>query len=163
LREWRDDDVAPFLELSAEPAMSLYLPVGDAAWLGRVRAHWAAHGFGQFAVELPGEAPLIGAIGLMGLPDDYPCAPGVQVAWRIARPYWGKGYAAEAARAAIDDGFARLHFEEIVALTVLANRRSWGVMERLGMSRDPADDFDHPRYPEGHVRRRHILYRLRRD
>jgi len=162
LREWRDDDAGPFLAMSAEPDLSVHLPAGDEAWMGRVRAHWAAHRFGQFVVELPGEASLIGVIGLMRLSDDYACAPGVHVAWRLARPYWGRGYAVEAARAALDDGFGRLHLDEIVALTVLANRRSWGVMERLGMSRDPADDFDHPRYPDGHPRRRHILYRIRR-
>jgi ribosomal-protein-alanine N-acetyltransferase len=162
LREWCDADIAPFLAMSAEPALSEHLPVGDDAWVDRVRSHWQAHGFGQFVVELPGEAPLIGVIGLAMLPDNYPCAPGVQVAWRLARPCWGRGFALEAARAALDDGFGRLHLDEIVALTLPANRRSWSVMERLGMTRDPADDFDHPRYPDGHPHRRHVLYRLRR-
>jgi ribosomal-protein-alanine N-acetyltransferase len=163
LREWRDGDAAPFLAMSVEPAMSEHLPVGDAAWMARVRSHWDAHDFGQFVVELPGEVPLIGVVGLAVVADNYPGAPAVQVAWRLARPYWGKGYPVEAARAALDDGFGRLHLDEIVALTVPANRRSWGVMERLGMTRDPADDFDHPRYPDGHPLRRHVLYRMRRS
>jgi len=91
-----------------------------------------------------------------------PFTPAVEVGWRLARPYWGMGYALEAARAAIDDGFGRLGLAEIVAYTVPANQASRQVMERLGMSRDPAEDFDHPSQPEGHPRRRHVLYRLRR-
>jgi RimJ/RimL family protein N-acetyltransferase len=81
-------------------------------------------------------------------------------AWRLAWAHWGKGYAEEAARTAIEDGFFRLGFAEIVAFTVPANRRSWQLMERLGMTRDPAEDFDHPRFAEGHPVCRHVLYRL---
>ena len=85
----------------------------------------------------------------------------VDAAWRLARAHWGKGYAEEAARTAIEDGFFRLGFAEIVAFTVPANRRSWQLMERLGMTRDSAEDFDHPRFAEGHPVCRHVLYRLR--
>lgn len=162
LREWRDDDAAPFLAMSDDPAMSEHLPPGDTAWMGRTRSHWATHGYGQFVVELPGEASLIGVIGLVQVPENYPCAPGVHVTWRIAHPYWGRGYAREGAQATLDDGFGRLGLGEIVAITVPANRRSRGVMERLGMTRDPADDFDHPRYQAGHPLCRHVLYRARR-
>jgi len=83
--------------------------------------------------------------------------------WRLARPYWGQGYAFEAALAVIDDAFGRIGLDEIVAYTVPANRRSWGLMERLGMSRNPREDFDHPACPEGHPLRRHVLYRLSRQ
>lgn len=162
LREWRADDAAPFALMSADPGLTEHLPAAGDEWIARVRGHWATHGFGQFVVELPGEAALIGVVGLAEVPDTYPCAPAVQVAWRLGRPYWGRGFALEAARAALDDGFARLDLDEIVALTVPANRRSWGLMERLGMTRDPGDDFAHPRYPPGHPLRRHVLYRLRR-
>ena len=85
----------------------------------------------------------------------------VDAACRLARAHWGKGYAEEAARTAIEDGFFRLGFAEIVALTVPANRRSWQLMERLGMTRDSAEDFDHPRFAERHPLCRHVLYRLR--
>ena len=87
--------------------------------------------------------------------------PAVEAGWRLMPAYWGKGYALEAARAATDDGFGRLGLAEIVAYTVPANRASWTVMERLGMTRDPAEDFDHPSQPEGSPLRRHVLYRLR--
>jgi RimJ/RimL family protein N-acetyltransferase len=85
----------------------------------------------------------------------------VDTAWRLAWAYWGMGYAEEAARTAIEDGFFRLGFAEIVALAVPANRRSWQLMERLGMTSDPAEDFDHPRFAEGNPLCRHVLYRLR--
>ena len=83
LREWRDEDTALFLAMSTEPALSEYLPAGDEAWMARARAQWAEYGFGQFVVELPGEAPLIGVVGLANVPAEYPCAPGVHVTWRL--------------------------------------------------------------------------------
>jgi ribosomal-protein-alanine N-acetyltransferase len=119
------------------------------------------HGFGYWAVELPGEASLIGAIGLSRV-RSLPCAPATEIGWRLAPAYWGRGYATEAARAALEDGLFRLGVDEIVAFTVPANVRSRRVMERLGMARDPANDFDHPRLPPGHPQRRHVLYRIRR-
>ena len=170
LRQWRDDDAAAFAELSADPAVMQYLvPFADRAamdaWVVAARTHWQDHGFGPWVVELPGEAPMIGVVGLSNLRFALPFAPAVEAAWRLARPYWGRGYAYEAARAAIDDGFGRLGLNEIVAFTVPANLASRRVMEKLGMTRDPAEDFDfeHPRLPPGHPLRRHVLYRLRRS
>ena len=169
LREWREEDAEPFAAMSADPAVMRYLvPFPDrAAMDARVaaaRTHWREHGFGQSVVELPGEAPFIGVVGLSRVRFALPFAPAVEAAWRLARPYWGRGYAYEAARAAIDDGFGRLGLDEIVAFTVPANLASRRVMEELGMTRDPAEDFDfeHPRLPPGHPLRRHVLYRLRR-
>ena len=169
LRQWRDDDVAAFAELSADPAVMRYLvPFADRAamdvWFAAARTHWEDHGFGPWVVELPGEAPFIGVVGLSNLRFALPFAPAVEAAWRLAHRYWGRGYAHEAARAAIDDGFGRLGLEEIVAFTVPGNPASRRVMEKLGMTRDPAEDFDfeHPRLPPGHPLRRHVLYRLRR-
>ena len=160
LRPWRDEDIAAFLEMSSDPMVMEYLPPADEAWAARARAHWDEHGFGQWVVEIPGEAPFIGVVGLGTISFEAPFTPAVDVAWRLARPYWGRGYAAEAANAALDYGFEQLGLSEIVALTVPANQRSRRVMERLGMTRSPQDDFDHPRLPEGPLRR-HVLYRLR--
>jgi ribosomal-protein-alanine N-acetyltransferase len=87
----------------------------------------------------------------------------VEIGWRLARHAWGRGYATEAARRALQHGFEALGLEEIVSFTVPANLRSLAVMERLGMRRDPAGDFEHPRLPEGHRLRRHVLYRLSRE
>jgi ribosomal-protein-alanine N-acetyltransferase len=108
-----------------------------------------------------GEASFIGVIGLGVVAYEAPFTPAFEVAWRLARPYWGRGYATEAARDALDYGFDKLALGEIVALTVPADRRSHQVMERLGMSCAPEDDFDHPRVADGPLRR-HVLYRLRK-
>jgi RimJ/RimL family protein N-acetyltransferase len=167
LREWRPSDVEPFAAMSADPeVMAMLPPLPDRAsceaWIERMRAHRDEHGFSYWAVELPGETDLIGAIGLSSV-RTLPFAPAVEIGWRLARRYWGEGYATEAARAAIEDGFFRLGLEEIVAFTVPANRRSWRIMEQFGMRRDPDHDFDHPQIPEGHPLRRHNLYRLRPD
>src|SRR3954452_25503627 len=162
LRGWRDDDAAAFAAMSADPAVMRYLPPPDRDWIPRVRAHWREHRFGQFVVELPGEAPFIGVVGLAHVRFALPFAPAVEAAWRLAPAYWGKGYATEAARAAIEDGFGRLGLGEIVAFTVPANEASQRVMIRLGMTRYPSGDFDHPAFPPGHPLCRHVLYRLQR-
>jgi ribosomal-protein-alanine N-acetyltransferase len=166
LRDWRDEDIALFAGMSADPAVMEYLlplsarGLSAARWAALKRAHWDEHGFGQWVVEIPHEASFIGVVGLETVSYEAHFTPAVEVAWRLARHYWGQGYATEAARGVLDFGFGGLGLEEIVALTVPANRRSRRVMERLGMSRDPADDFDHPRVPEGPLKR-HVLYRLR--
>ena len=161
LRQWRDDDVAAADELSGDPAVMEYL-VPRPDWAARKRAHWHEYGFGEWVVEIPGEASFIGAVGLEHVGYDAHFTPAVEVAWRPARPYWGRGYATESARAALDYGFEQLGLSEIVAITVPANRRSRAVMERLGMTRAPEDDFDSPQLPLGHPLRPHVLYRLRR-
>lgn len=167
LRPWRDADLEHFARLSADPRVMRHLrPLPDRAasdaMAARVRAHFAAHGFGFWAVELPGAAPFIGFAGLAHVAFAAHFTPAVEVGWRLAPDFWGHGYATEAAAAAIEDGFSRLGLAEIVAFTVPANERSWRVMQRLGMARDPADDFDHPRVAPGDALRRHVLYRLRR-
>ena len=127
----------------------------------RIEAGFAADGFGLWAVEVAGGPPFIGFVGLAVPRFEAHFTPAVEVGWRLAREHWGRGYATEAARAALDYGFGTVGLEEVVSLTVPANTRSIAVMERLGMTRDPADDFDHPRLPEGHRLRRHVLYRKR--
>jgi RimJ/RimL family protein N-acetyltransferase len=167
LRQWRDDDRAPFAAMSADPeVMDLLLGPYDRAksdeWVDWARKFWRDNDYGQFVVELPGETSFIGVVGLNRLTFDAAFTPAVEAAWRLARPYWGQGYACEAARAVIEDGFSRLGLAEIVAITTPANTRSWQLMERLGMVRDIAGDFDHPRVPAEHRLVRHVLYRLRR-
>lgn len=167
LREWRDEDIEPFAAMSADAeVMALLMGPLDRArsdeWVAGKRAFWREHRFGEWVVELPGEAAFAGVVGLSRIGYEAHFTPAVEAAWRLARPYWGRGYAYEAARAALDDGFVRLGLGEIVAVTTPANRRSRGLMERLGMVRDGDGDFDHPRVPAGHPLKRHVLYRLRR-
>jgi RimJ/RimL family protein N-acetyltransferase len=170
LRPWRDADRAPFAALNADAQVMEHTPAvmtraASDVLLTQLRAQIDRCGFGLWAVEVTEEsqaAPFVGFVGLNVPTWEAPFTPCVEVAWRLARHAWGRGYATEAARAAIDDGFGRLGFAEILAWTVPANVRSWRVMERLGMVRSPDDDFDHPSLPEGHPLRRHVLYRLKR-
>jgi RimJ/RimL family protein N-acetyltransferase len=168
LREWRDEDVEPFARLCGDPMVMKYLMPLDGraaidAMVERIRDHFARHGFGFWAVERPGEAPFIGVIGLAVVAFEAPFTPAVEIGWRLARSHWGGGLAVEAATAALDDGFGRLGLGEIVAFTVPANEPSWRLMRRLGMTRDERDDFDHPRVPDGHPLKRHVLYRIGRE
>jgi RimJ/RimL family protein N-acetyltransferase len=168
LRRWRESDREPFAALSADPRVMEYFErtqsrADSDAGVDRVMRRWADIGFGFWAVEILGDAPFIGFAGLSKPPFDAHFTPCVEVGWRLAAEYWGRGYATEAARTAVRVGFEELGLDEIVALTVPANRRSIRVMEKLGMQRDPRDDFDHPMVAEGHPLRRHVLYRLRRS
>jgi ribosomal-protein-alanine N-acetyltransferase len=133
------------------------------AMVDRMEAGWEQRGFGLWALEVVGGPPFIGFAGLSLPAFDAHFTPAVEVGWRLAREHWGQGFATEAARAALDYGFTTLDLNEIVSFTVSTNTRSIAVMERLGMTHVPADDFDHPRIAPGHPLRRHVLYRLRRE
>ena len=167
LRPWRDEDGDAFAAMFDDPAvMEFLLPhTGRAAidaFIGRIKQNFAERGFGLWAVEVPGVAPFIGYVGLWAPNFEAPFMPAIEVGWRLASAYWGKGYATEGAKAALDAGFSKFGLNEIVSFTVPANRRSWRVMQRIGMQRDPAYDFDHPRVPDGSPLKRHLLYRISR-
>lgn len=166
LRGWSDADLAPFAALNADPAVTEYL--GGAltreqsdALARRIREHFDRHGFSLWAVEVMEPAQFAGFLGLAIPEFEAHFTPCVEIGWRLAREHWGHGYATEGARAARAFGFEQLGLDEIVSFTAVANRRSRAVMERIGMQRDPADDFDHPSLPVGHPLRRHVLYRMR--
>ncbi len=167
LRAWRASDLEPFAEQNADPQAMRFLAgtltrAQSDAYAARAEAHWREHGFGKWAVEVPGVAPFIGAVGLTRVAFEASFTPAVEIAWRLHPRYWGRGYATEAARAAIDDGFVRLGLAEVLAMTALGNAASIAVMERLGMTR--SIEFDYPTLPAESPLRRHVLYRLsRRD
>jgi RimJ/RimL family protein N-acetyltransferase len=151
--------------MNADPAVMEFFPstltaVQSDAMVDRIEDFFTTEGLGLWAVEIPGVSPFVGLTGLWPVRFEAPFTPAIEVGWRLARPYWGRGYATEAAQMTIADGFGRLHLEEIVSFTSVLNARSRRVMEKLGMTRDPAEDFDHPRVEEGHRLRRHVLYRL---
>ncbi len=167
LRRWREEDLAPFAALNADPVAMRFMPgpmtrEETGALIGRIEEHHRAHGFGIWAVEAPGVAAFIGFLGLQRVGFEAPFTPAVEIGWRLASAFWGKGYATEGARAALRFGFEELNLDQIVSFTVAANKPSWSVMERLGMRRDPDGDFDHPRLPVGHALQRHVLYRQAR-
>ena len=150
LRAWRDADLPEFAAMNADPEVMAYFPrnysrTESDALVARIRDHFATHGFGFWAVEAPGAAPFIGFTGLGTADFEAPFTPCVEIGWRLARRFWGRGYATEAARASLGFGFGTLGLDEIVSFAVTANGRSRRVMERIGMTRDPAADFDHLR------------------
>jgi len=164
LREWRDDDLAPFAALLADPRVMEHLwPAPSDAMAERIRDHFSRCGFGFWAVQVSDSPSFIGFIGLETVTYEAHFTPAVQIGWRLFPEYWGKGYATEGAAAALDAGFGRLDLSEIVSYTVPANARSQRVMQRLGMTHTSADDFDHPRIPAGHKLQRHVLYRISRE
>ena len=166
LRPWRDDDVEAFVAMFDDPAVMAFLMPADRptidATVGRIRAHFDRHGFGWWAAELKETGAFIGFIGLVHIPFEAHFTPAVEVGWRLASAYWGQGYATEGARASLEAAFTRLGLADIVSITVPANARSRRVMERIGMTRDPNGDFDHPRLAEGDPLRRHLVYRISR-
>ena len=168
LREWREEDLEPFAGLNADPRVAEFLPhplsrAESDALVERIVRHWVEDGVGQWAIERREDAAFLGFTGLARHRFEAPFMPAIEVGWRYAVEAWGHGYATEAARAALAFGFEVRGLDEIVSFTVPANARSLAVMARLGMTRDPADDFDHPNLPPESPLRRHVLYRLPRS
>lgn len=167
LRPWREEDREALAAMNADPEVMRHFPEPlsreqSDALMDRINASIAQDGFGFWAVERHDTPGIIGFCGLARVRWEARFTPAVEIGWRFATAHQRQGYAEEAARIALAHGFGPLKLEEIVAFTLPANLRSWGLMERLGMRQD--GDFEHPRLPEGHPMRRHLLYRLsRRD
>jgi ribosomal-protein-alanine N-acetyltransferase len=167
LRRWRVADREPFARMNQDPAVMEHFPapltlVETGLLIERIEAHFRERDFGPWAAELRESGEFIGFIGLSIPRFEAAFTPCVEIGWRLDARFWGKGLAMEGARAAVRYGFENLGLPEIVSFTVPANFRSRRVMEKLGMTHDPADDFEHPSIPVGHVMRRHVLYRLKR-
>ena len=165
LRPWKDADREPFARINADPRVMEFFPKclsreESDGLVDRVARHFDQHGYTFFAAELRETGEFTGFIGLANTPFDAHFTPCVEIGWRLDPAFWNRGLATEGAREVVRYGFHKLGLHELVALVVPANRRSRRVMEKLGMTYDPADDFDHPRVPEGPLRR-HALYRLK--
>jgi RimJ/RimL family protein N-acetyltransferase len=167
LRRWRgDDDIAALAAINADPRVmenfvSTQTRAETASMVERFEDDFARLGYGAWAVELPGQAPLIGFIGLVPVGPPLPFAPAVEVGWRLDAAHWGQGLAHEGAVLALAFAFDELGLDEVVATTAAVNTRSWRLMDRLGMRRDHDGDFVHPLVPVGHRLGPHVLYRLR--
>ena len=167
LRDWRDADLEPFAALNADPEVmqhfrgTLTREQSD-AFAERIRGKLRENGWGLWAVEVIDGPPFIGFVGLAEQTFEAHFTPAIEVGWRLARESWGHGYAPEAARAVVDFAFTELGLDEIVSITTVGNVKSRRVMAKIGMTHDPADDFEYPLLDEGHPLRPSVVYRLRR-
>lgn len=154
--------------MNADPDVMQHFPAclnraESDALIERINRHFSATGWGLWALEMPEIASFIGFCGLQTVSFNAHFTPAVEIGWRLARPYWGQGYAFEAAQAALAFGFDVLQLPEIVSFTIPANTRSWQLMQRLKMTHNLADDFEHPGLPQRHSMRYHLLYRKRKE
>ena len=168
LRRWRASDLDPFAAMNADARVMEYFPRmltrdETAAAIAKVEEGFERRGFGFWAVEAVGQASFIGFVGISVPSFETHFTPCVEIGWRLGFEYWNYGYATEAARVALAAGFDQFGLSEIVAFTSTENRRSRRVMEKIGMTYDPADDFDYPTIVEGHPLRRHVLYRIKKE
>jgi 3-dehydroquinate dehydratase / shikimate dehydrogenase len=168
LRPWKGSDFELFAKLNSDSRVMEFFP----SILSRKESDELANrfiflmdeqGWGLWAVEVPNLAPFIGFIGLLRATFDTHFTPAIEIGWRLSYEHWGRGYATEGAKAVLKYAFETLKFDEIVSFTSELNHKSIAVMERIGMQHDPVDDFDHPKLPEDHRLRRHVLYRLKSD
>lgn len=165
LRQWRDSDLDPWVEMNADPLVREFLggvqtSAHSAASIDHFRTGIETRGWGFWAVEVTGTGEFVGFAGFDEVDEDMPFH-GIEIGWRLARRAWGHGYATEAARACVDYGFGRLGLHEILAVAAKGNIRSHAVMRRLGMTHNPAEDFEDPTEPPGSPQRAAVLYRLK--
>lgn len=166
LRLWKPTDLQPFARMNADPRVMEFYPdllthEESDAMAGRIQKSFAKHGFGLWALEIPGVAEFAGFVGLSVPGFEAAFTPCVEIGWRLGAEHWGHGYATEAARAVLIHGFGTLGLKEIVSFTATQNLRSQAVMRRIGMERRPEMDFEHPVLSKGHRLRPHVCYRAR--
>lgn len=167
LRRWRPEDHAPMAVLNGDAETmrffpSALTPTESDVFIRRMQDRMLADGFAMAPVMRTSDGALVGAVGLLAARFEAHFTPAVEIGWRLAKPYWGQGYATEAAKAWLEIGFERHGLNEIVSFTAAVNEPSRRVMERIGMTRDQAGDFLHPMVPETSPLRPHVLYRIRR-
>ena len=168
LRGFGDADRPAFAAVNADPEVMRFMSrrlnrAESDLFIERILERWAADGFGLWAIERLDDSAFIGFAGLSEPSFTAHFTPAIEVGWRLARSAWGHGYATEAGSASLGFGFDVLGRGEIVSFTAVGNERSRRVMERLGMTRDPADDFEYPLVAADHPVRRQVLYRLTRE
>lgn len=167
LREWQDNDLQAFSLINQDPLVMAHMPnlltlEETKAFISKMSAHYAAHGFGPMALTLSSSGELIGYVGLKHIEFQADFTPAIEIAWRVASQHWNQGYATEAAQAILEFGFQSLGLNEIVSMTVPANTGSIRVMEKIGMERDLKADFAHPALPKDHKLSLHVLYRIKK-
>jgi RimJ/RimL family protein N-acetyltransferase len=165
LRRWRQEDREPFARLNADPRVMEFLPgvlsrEQSDRFMDYIEAQFLEHGFSLYAAELRQDQRFIGFIGMHVPKFQAAFTPCVEIGWRLAQDVWGQGLATEGGLAVVRHAIEVLGLKEIVSFTAIVNSKSQRVMQKIGMTRNPAEDFDHPKLPEGHLLQRHVLYRL---
>jgi RimJ/RimL family protein N-acetyltransferase len=167
LRRWQESDREPFARMNGDARLAEFLPATPSRersdqFIERIETHFREWGFGLYAAEFAADQSFIGYIGLAVPKFTAPFTPCVEIGWRLCQEHWGQGLATEGAREVVRFAFTTLRLDSLVSFTVPANTRSRRVMEKIGMTNDPAEEFDHPNLPQGHPQRHHVLYRLRK-
>lgn len=165
LRRWKSADLEPFAALNADPEVMKHFPrlstvEETKAMIERIEARFEQENFGLWAAELRDSGEFIGFVGLSRIPFEAHFTPCVEIGWRLAKKFWGRGLAPEAAKLVLEDGFQRINLNEIVAITATTNKNSMRVMEKIGMQTNPNENFMHPLLEDGHHLKEHVLYRL---
>jgi RimJ/RimL family protein N-acetyltransferase len=165
LREWKPEDLESFVSINQDPRVMEFMPhlltvKESQEFIDQIIAHFRQHGFGKFACVLKETNEFIGYVGFTVSTFETAFTPCIEISWRIGSQYWGHGYATEAARAVLDRAVSQWGLKEVVALSVPDNVRSRRVMEKLGMTHDPRENFAHPKLPKDHPLSIHVLYRI---
>ncbi len=165
LRRWQESDFEPFAALNADPEVMRHFPKTlspeeTRALIQRIENRFEEDSFGLWAVEVCDNGEFIGFVGLWRPTFEAHFTPCVEIGWRLARHSWGNGFAPEAAREVLKFAFDNIGLDEIVAMTAVPNKNSMRVMEKIGMIRDPRDNFKHPFLEDGHPLQEHVLYRI---
>lgn len=166
LRTWCEEDLEHFAKMNADPRVMEFFPSVRSFEESKdeftlIQEGFSSDGWGLWVASLIGSDKFMGFIGIKKIGYQTHFTPAVEIGWRLAYEYWGQGYATEGAKAALEYGFENVKLDEIVAMTAKQNIRSQNVMEKIGMTCNPDDDFDHPKVPEGNWLRRHVLYRIK--
>ena len=165
LRTWRAEDAEAFYQLNQDPHVQEYLPFPwsrerATQFVADMNERFAQHRYTSWAVEEKASGEFIGFVGFQAVIAPFPCAPAIEIGWRLAYPYWGRGYATEAAKACLEYGSTVLGLREIVSFTTVPNMRSRRVMEKIGMQQVVGGDFMHPRLAPEHPLALHVLYKI---
>jgi RimJ/RimL family protein N-acetyltransferase len=165
LREWIDDDILPFYEMGQDPRVMEYFPSlwsmnSVEIFIKNMQIQLEEKKYSLWALEEKKSKRFIGFVGLNSPQWEAHFTPCVEIGWRLAFEFWGKGYATEAAKSVLKYAFNKLHLQELVSFTTVGNLRSRKVMERIGMHRDPEGDFLHPKLDPNHILAKHVLYRI---